>query len=113
MPKYAPLTADDLRERVKEIEIRIKQMEQRDRSLADLRAWLMERELGVLDLLWMYRQLKKPVRAAAPVKSRKPIKPQPRANGSNGHDPVITRMTMTHKGRTVQRKGDPKFRAAI
>lgn len=91
MPKggYHPVTKLDLRERIKEIEARIKAMDRREKSLTDLKRWLNARKLSPSDLMWMARQMA-PKRAEKAVRSRLPLQPG-----------------------TKKTKGDPKFMAAI
>ena len=90
MPTGIPnlVTKEDLRQRMRELEERLKQWDRREKALGDLKKWLAARKLGPSDVLWMYRQMQ-PKRAAAPVKSRKPLKPPKKANGhlADGADP--------------------------
>lgn len=81
---YNPLTKDDLRARIKEIEQRIKQIDRREKALGDLKKWLAHRHLDAGDLGWMIRKMK-PKRADKPVKSRKPLHPAVTAVRSVGH----------------------------
>jgi DNA-binding XRE family transcriptional regulator len=105
---YKVLTKDDLRSRIKEIEVRIKQMDRREKALGDLKKWLANRKLEPADLAWMVRMMK-PKRANKPVMSKKPLQPQsslqPKAKRSNG--------LMLQHGKLVAPKGDPEFRRRI
>ena len=89
-------TRDDLKQRRKEIEERIKQMDRREKALGELKKWLANRKLEIMDLQWMVREMK-PKRADAPVKSKKPLLP------SAAHE----------KKRKMPLKGDPRFMAVI
>jgi len=92
MPTGIPnlVTKEDLRQRMRELEERLKQWDRREKALGDLKKWLAARKLGPSDVLWMYRQMQ-PKRAAKPVKSRKPLKPAGKANGhlADGADPAF------------------------
>src|SRR5882672_2903575 len=105
MPKYEPLTQADLRQRMKEIESRIKQMDRREKALGDLKRWLAARKLEPLDILWMYRQMK-PKRAPKAAKSKLPLQP---VKGRRATTPGY----VLHDGKLVAPKGDPEFRRAI
>jgi DNA-binding XRE family transcriptional regulator len=100
---YRPLSKDDLRERIKEIEARIKQMDRREKTLGDLKKWMAHRKLEAVDLLWMFRQMK-PKRAAKAVKSKLPLQPV-KERASPGY--------IMREGRLVAPKGDPEFRRRI
>jgi DNA-binding transcriptional regulator YiaG len=88
---------EDLRERIKEIEARLKRMDRRDKLLGDLKKWLATRKLDHKDMWWMYRQMM-PKRASAPVKSKNPLQPASKASGKTNKMPI---------------KGDPEFMRAI
>lgn len=100
MPKYTPLTKADLKERIKEIEARIKQMDRREKTLEDFKRWMASRKLAVPDVAWMLKQMK-PKRAATAAKSKLPLK------AANDKDFIAI------GGQKVPRKGDPNFRRAI
>lgn len=109
MPKYQPLTKNDLRERIKEIEDRIKQMEQREKLLGDFKAWMATKKLEPADISWMLKSMK-PKRAKYAVVSKNPLQPSklhPDVAAVRGEGKLM------HKGKTIQRKGDPEFRRAI
>ena len=103
MPRgvYHTITKDDLRERIKEIEGRIKQMDRRDKALVELKKWLAVHKLEISDLWWMLKQMQ-PKRADKPVKSKNPLQPKhPRGE------------FFTHNGKLIAAKGDPVFRSAV
>ena len=105
MPKYMPLTKNDLRERIKEIEDRIRAMDRREKMMGDLKSWMARRKLTVLDLQHMIKVLK-PKRSAKAVKSKKPLQPlHPEVSSMRGK--IIS------NGKQIERKGDPEFRRAI
>jgi ribosome-binding protein aMBF1 (putative translation factor) len=120
------LTAADLRakikeikerekERVAEVEEKIKALSRRAKFLSELKAWMGRRKLTPLDLLAMYREMQ-PRRADAPVKSKNPLqpksgrwadKPRPHRGGVGATDMFM------HNGKLVPKRGDPEFRKAI
>jgi len=104
MPRgvFNTITKDDLRARIKEIEGRIAQMDRRDKSLVELKKWLVSHKLEISDLAWMLKQMQ-PQRADKPVKSKHPLQPKKAARGAY----------FTHNGKLVPAKGDPEFRRAV
>ena len=99
---HARFTKDDLRERMREIAERIKQMERRERAVGELKKWLAARKLDIMDLAMMLREMK-PKRADAPVTSKKPLKP------AAGLHPAVA----AARGKKMPIKGDPRFMRAI
>jgi DNA-binding XRE family transcriptional regulator len=97
-----PLSKDVLRERIREIEARIKQIDRRDKALGDLKKWLANRKLEPSDLMWMVREMR-PKRADKPVTSKRPL--QPAKNTSPGY--------FMQGGKLTAPKGDPEFRRRI
>ena len=95
-------------ERVAEVEEKIKALARRSKFLTELKGWMGKRKLTPLDLLAMYREMQ-PRRAAAPVKSKRPLQP---ASGRWADKHKSTDMFM-HNGRLVPKRGDPEFRKAI
>lgn len=117
MPAYAPLTKTDLRERIKEIESRIQQMDRREKLLGDLKKWMASRKLEVIDLQHMIKQMK-PRRSSTSVKSKKPLQPEGGrwADKKKGEVPLrqpVGSGMYKHNGKLVPVKGDPEFRRAI
>lgn len=74
----SPLTKEDLRDRIKEIEARIAQLDRREKAVSELKQWLAKRGLDHGDMLWLYRKIS-PQRADKPVKSKKSLQPKKQA----------------------------------
>src|SRR5215475_14313073 len=104
MPRGIPGTFDEarqnLRERIKEMEKRLKRYDQREKMFADLKKWMAHRKLNATDLWWMLRQMKPTHPRGKPVKSKKPLQPQVKGNG----------MLKSKTGKLVALKGDPELR---
>jgi DNA-binding transcriptional regulator YiaG len=103
---------NDLRDRIKEIEERIKQLDRREKAQVELKKWLAHRKLTIGDLMAMMRTMK-PKRADAPVKSKKPLQPTSGrfAKIARAQEPPQGKLRL--KGKVIDRKGDPEFRRAI
>lgn len=97
------------KERLKALEVRIVGLEQRKKSVADLKAWMARRKLIPADVFWMLVQLR-PKRADQPVKSKKALHPEVQA----ARGPTARRSGLGSRGgKDLIVKGDPAFMAAI
>lgn len=111
---YVPLTKGDLRERIKEIENRIQQMDRREKMMGDLKKWMASRKLEVIDLQYMIKQMK-PKRSTVSVRSKKPLQPEEGRWADKKpplRQPVGSGMFKLN-GKLVPAKGDPDFRRAV
>ena len=106
MTRGVPSTLDDarqsLRERIKEMQQRLKHYDQREKMCAELKKWMAHRKLDANDLWWMWRQIKPTRPQGQPVKSKKPLQPPKAANGG-----------FVEKGKLMNSKGDPEFRRRL
>lgn len=97
MPNYGTLTAEIIKDRLRQeeerfkdrkraLEARINAMRARTKSVGELKKWMERRGLTVSDLMWMGQQLR-PKRADKPVKSKRPLHPDVKAAREqlNGH----------------------------
>jgi DNA-binding XRE family transcriptional regulator len=91
MPAYAPLTKQDLLQRIKEQDEthkqrkldlleRVKSLDARKKYVKELKSWLERRKLTTTDLLAMYRELQ-PKRGPQPVKSKNALQPTKKSAG--------------------------------
>jgi|SRR5215471_15168285 len=64
-----------LQERMLEIQEQLKQFDQREKSLKDLKAWMKKRKLDYDGIAWIVRQMKLQRPKGTPVKSKKPLQP--------------------------------------
>lgn len=69
------LTLEGYEERIKALQDKVTQLRRRDSAKAELTSWLDTLGLDLNDLKAMVREMRKPQRAAEPVKSKNALQP--------------------------------------